>query len=1261
MRNFLCLRRLCSRLLAGSRRAGGPNARATLAAASVLLLAVSVGAGAAQADVFGATQDVAGTADLSAVACYSADDCVAVGQNAAGTAGAVVPVTDGSAGTEHDVSGSTQPTLTDAACVFGSVDCFALDSASSLVGDGGGAALVPISDGVPAATDGPVPGIDLLAGIACPPSSSACLAVGQAGSGVDTTGEFAAVGNGAPGPAVSVPGTERLTLVACSAVGECDVIGQDPSGAYVEAAVADGALVGAPQSLGLPSGGSPSPTALACTTSGRCFVAGYSNTGAFEVPITSSGPGTVVDIPSLAQASGIACPTGSAFCVIAGEDAASDESGAIVLITVADGTIGAEQVDNDPESQSSNNGFTGIGCSTATACVGTLQVFSFATDANTGSVAPIALPSPVVPPTATITAPAPGATYATGSAPTFDFSCSPAAGQTISSCAGTVDSGPDAGPVSSGATINTSQTGTFTLTVTATDADGGVAATTSGYTVVAAAQTITFAQFDNGNDHFAFAHAPVPLTATASSNLPVSYAVTNGGPCTVDTSTPGTPKLTFTGAGSCVVEASQAGDSGFAAATPVDKTVVINPPAPPSCADGTASAPNSTATLVRLGCADDPSVPGQPLTISIVSGPSHGKLSSPTSGPSGGTVTYTPDAGYDGQDSFTFQATNSQGTSNVATESLTVAPPADPPSVTITAPVAGGSYAIGDPTLYDFTCHPGNNGTLLTGVNGCGGAIGGQVVLSDSTQIGTLTDGTGLLTLTVTATDTDGKSTTLTRTFTVGSSQTVMFPQLGPYPFGHAPVELGATASSGLPVTYSIVSGQCTVDSATSLLTFAGSGLCVVAADQAGGPTSKGTFLAAPTVDSTIVVNPPTPPSCSDQTLSFPFGAVDTITLVCSDAAGDAADPLAVATVAAPANGTLSTVDATGAVTYTPAAGFSGADSFTFHATNQQGTSNTATVSINVAAEVPPASVSVPGVSGSPVVGQTLTCSNGVWSGGTPQTFTYQWVSDGNPISGATAATYLVAPADQGHTLACAVTATNSGGRASATSAGIAIPPAPVTTGPPPVVPPASAGAPAISGTTKLGSSLSCSTGAWSGTMPQTYAYQWERNGVAIAGATGATFAISTSDLGYNLACAVVASNSAGSATAQSGALAVPFPSNAFSFASKPKASRTGTISFPVKAPGSGRFAAIATFLEKVAKAKKAGIAKTTKPKTVTYGTASVSAKGAGSFGVTIHATKTAASALKKLGRLAVTISVSFTPTGGKPLTRKTSLTVKHS
>ena len=91
---------------------------------------------------------------------------------------------------------------------------------------------------------------------------------------------------------------------------------------------------------------------------------------------------------------------------------------------------------------------------------------------------------------------------------------------------------------------------------------------------------------------------------------------------------------------------------------------------------------------------------------------------------------------------------------------------------------------------------------------------------------------------------------------------------------------------------------------------------------------------------------------------------------------------------------------------------------------------------INVGgATSPPANTVAPTVSGTAVVGQTLTTTNGTWSN-SPTSYTYQWYRGASAISGETNSTYVLVQADAGNTsnIKCVVTATNAGGSASADS-----------------------------------------------------------------------------------------------------------------------------------------------------------------------------------------------------------------------------------
>ena len=75
-----------------------------------------------------------------------------------------------------------------------------------------------------------------------------------------------------------------------------------------------------------------------------------------------------------------------------------------------------------------------------------------------------------------------------------------------------------------------------------------------------------------------------------------------------------------------------------------------------------------------------------------------------------------------------------------------------------------------------------------------------------------------------------------------------------------------------------------------------------------------------------------------------------------------------------------------------------------------------------------------------PAVGETLACEKGAWYGEPAPTFTYRWLTDGGPIEGATETTYEITKFDEGHSLACEVTATNSAGEEHATSARVHVP-----------------------------------------------------------------------------------------------------------------------------------------------------------------------------------------------------------------------------
>ena len=177
-----------------------------------------------------------------------------------------------------------------------------------------------------------------------------------------------------------------------------------------------------------------------------------------------------------------------------------------------------------------------------------------------------------------------------------------------------------------------------------------------------------------------------------------------------------------------------------------------------------------------------------------------------------------------------------------------------------------------------------------------------------------------------------------------------------------------------------------------------------------------------------------------------------------------------------------------------------------------------------------PTNTAAPAISGQTVQGQTLSTSNGSWNG-SPTSYAYQWQrcsGSCSNISGATSSTYTLQSADVGDKIDVVVTATNAGGSTPATSAATSV----VTAPAPPA--PSNTAAPAISGQTVQGQTLTTANGSWSGS-PTSYAYQWQdcsSSCANISGATSSTYTLRAADVGDKIDAVVTASNAGGSKSA---------------------------------------------------------------------------------------------------------------------------------
>lgn len=132
-----------------------------------------------------------------------------------------------------------------------------------------------------------------------------------------------------------------------------------------------------------------------------------------------------------------------------------------------------------------------------------------------------------------------------------------------------------------------------------------------------------------------------------------------------------------------------------------------------------------------------------------------------------------------------------------------------------------------------------------------------------------------------------------------------------------------------------------------------------------------------------------------------------------------------------------------------------------------------------------------PSIVGAAAVGEVLTAQPGNWSSGAE--FSYTWFADGAPVG--SGEVLAVIAAHRGKFISVRVTATLAGYSSdSVTSSRTAKV--------------ATAGTPVVTGTARLGATLTATPGTW--TTSTTFAYQWYADGTAISGAMKSTFVPTT-------------------------------------------------------------------------------------------------------------------------------------------------------
>lgn len=343
------------------------------------------------------------------------------------------------------------------------------------------------------------------------------------------------------------------------------------------------------------------------------------------------------------------------------------------------------------------------------------------------------------------------------------------------------------------------------------------------------AQTLNFTPIPNRAFGLTSAANSVTLAASSSAGLtPVTYSVTSG-PATVSGST-----LSITGAGTITVKASQAGNSSFRPAETSQTFTVAK-------ADQTidfAAIPAKIVTSPAFSLAAT-ATSGLPVTYTLVSGPA--TLSGSTLTLSGATGTVTVRAAQAGNANFNPATAVTQSFAVASGVSQTLTFNALPARVVRTTFTLAATASSGLPVTFSVVSGPATLGT--DGKTVTVGASAGTVVIR-ATQPGGATGGV-----------TYAPAETVERSFAVtltppSRTQKITFIKVTPAPtYGTAPITLSASADSGLPVSFELVSGPANLSGAR--LAFTGAGQVVVRAVQPGDAT----FKPATAVTQTIVVN----------------------------------------------------------------------------------------------------------------------------------------------------------------------------------------------------------------------------------------------------------------------------------------------------------------------------------------------------------------------------------------------------------------------
>jgi VCBS repeat-containing protein len=394
-------------------------------------------------------------------------------------------------------------------------------------------------------------------------------------------------------------------------------------------------------------------------------------------------------------------------------------------------------------------------------------------------------------------------------------------------------------------------------------------------------------------------------------------------------------------------------------------TVSLTVNAPPTATDhsytgGAGSNLSVSAAKGLLVNASDPD--RDALTAQLVTDTNHGSVTVSADG----SFTYTPDAGYNGSDSFTYQVSDGNALSNTATVSLNVttdhAPTAQDDSYITNengqlienaalGVLGNDSSSAGKTLSAELFAKPGH-GTLTLNADGSFTYIPNANYFGSDSFTYQASDGTltsAIATVNITVTKVDQPPVAAPDSYAIGQDKTLTV--AGPGVLGNDSDPEGDHLTAAVVAQPSHGNLNFQPDGSFTYTPAAG----FTGTDSFTYQASDGTLTSAVTTVSIAVNAPNQPPTATADTYNINEGTPLTVTgsgVLANDSDPDG-DSLSAVLVSGPSHGSLK-LNADGSFTYTPDATFAGSDSFTYEAQDAKGAlSNTAAVSISVINQAP--------------------------------------------------------------------------------------------------------------------------------------------------------------------------------------------------------------------------------------------------------------------------------------------------------------------